>query len=59
MESELRERIKKVVGGSLSVLPPLQRLEALRRNAALLRGGPAKLPTDDGTYVRKTVGAPS
>ncbi|MFK7910891.1 MAG: hypothetical protein AB8F34_09825 [Akkermansiaceae bacterium] len=59
MKSDLRERTKKAVGGSLSELPPLQRLETLRQNAAFLRGGPAKLPIDDGTHVRKTVGAPS
>lgn len=36
---DLTEPLKKRVGGSLSRLPPLQRLEMLRRNALMLRGG--------------------
>ena len=51
-----REPLKKKVGGSLSRLPVLQRLEMLRRNAQMIRGGPWSPPPDDGTLVRKTVG---
>lgn len=36
---EFREPLKKKVGGSLSKLPVLHRLEMLRRNALLLKGG--------------------
>lgn len=51
-----REPLKKKVGGSLSRLPVLPRLEMLRRNALLLKGGRWTPPADDGTFVRKTVG---
>ncbi len=54
---DLTEPLKKRVGGSLSRLPPLQRLEMLRRNALMLRGGKWSPPQDDGTFVRKVVGA--
>lgn len=54
---DLTESLKKRVGGSLSRLPPLQRLEMLRRNALMLRGGKWSPPQDDGTFVRKVVGA--
>jgi len=57
MENAFRERLKKKVGGSLTALPPLQRLEMLRRNALMLRKGQWKPPANDGTLVRKTVGA--
>jgi hypothetical protein len=53
---EFTEPVKKRVGGSLSNLPPLQRLEMLRRNALMLRGGKWSPPPDDGTLIRKTVG---
>ena len=59
MNQELREPIRRQVGGSLSRIPPLTRLAALRRNALALRGGTWKPPQDDGTYVRKIVGASS
>jgi hypothetical protein len=58
MESQFTEVLKKRVGGSLSRLPALQRLEMLRRNALMLRGGKWRPPQDDGTIVRKVVGAP-
>jgi hypothetical protein len=53
---DFQEPLKKRVGGSLSKLPPLQRLEMLRRNAWMIRQKPWAPPTDDGTVVRKTVG---
>ncbi len=56
MNTELREHIRRKVGGSLANLPPLQRLEMLRRNALWLRGGVWRPPIDDGTLIRKTVG---
>lgn len=58
VNQDLQEPIRRKVGGSLSKLSPLRRLDMLRRNAQLLRGGPWTLPPDDGTRVRKTVGAP-
>ncbi len=58
MNDPFREPLKKKVGGSLSKLPPLQRLDMLRRNALMLRGGKWSPPADDGTLVRKIVGAP-
>lgn len=58
MKEALTEPIRKRVGGSLADLCPLERVEKLRQNAAFLRGGPPKYPIDDGTYVRKIVGAP-
>jgi hypothetical protein len=58
MNDPFREPLKKKVGGSLANLPPLQRLESLRRNALMLRGGKWTPPADDGTFVRKTVGHP-
>ena len=58
MNAEFHEPVRRKVGGSLSKLPLLERLKMLQRNALLLRGGKWKLPTDDGTLVRKTVGAP-
>jgi len=48
--------LKKRVGGSLSRIPPLQRLDMLRRNALMLRGGKWAPPQDVGTFVRKVVG---
>lgn len=54
---DFQEPVKKRVGGSLSRLPPLQRLAMLQRNALLLRGGVWQPPRDHGTLVRKTVGA--
>jgi len=56
MVNELTEPLKKRVGGSLSRVPPLQRLEMLRRNALMLRGGKWSPPPNDGTLVRKVVG---
>lgn len=56
MTNDLTEPLKKRVGGSLSRVPPLQRLEMLRRNALMLRGGKWSPPQDDGTLVRKVVG---
>ena len=56
VKNDLQEPIRRKVGGSLENLPPLVRLEMLRRNALLLRGGKWRPPADDGTYVRKTVG---
>lgn len=56
MVNDLTEPLKKRVGGSLSRVPPLQRLEMLRRNALMLRGGKWSPPPDDGTLVRKVVG---
>jgi hypothetical protein len=45
------------VGGSLSHLPTISRVEMLRANARLLtRQTGWKLSADDGTLVRKTVG---
>ncbi len=56
MSNDLTEPFKKRVGGSLSYVPPLERLEMLRRNALLLRGGKWSPPPDDGTLVKKVVG---
>jgi hypothetical protein len=56
VENELTEPIKRRVGGSLTRLPPLERLAMLRRNARLLRAGKWLPPQDDGTLVRKVVG---
>lgn len=58
MNQDLREPVKRRVGGTLAVLPPLVRLEALRKNARWLLGVKWNPPTNDGTYVRKTVGYP-
>ncbi len=54
--TDLLEPLKKRVGGSLSRLSPLRRLEMLRRNALMLRGGKWTPPREDGTLVRKIVG---
>ena len=51
----LRETIRKRVGGSLTRLHPLDRLEVLRRNARALTGEEWK-SRDDGTVIRKIVG---
>lgn len=56
MSSTFREPLIKKVGGSLTNLAPLERLEMLRRNAAVISQNKPSLPTDDGTLVRKTVG---
>lgn len=53
---ELLKPLKKRVGGSLSRLSPLHRLEMLRRNALMLRGGKWTPPKEDGTLIRKIVG---
>jgi len=58
MREELRESVKRRVGGTLASVPPLVRLEALRKNTRWLRGGKWQPPTNDGTLVRKTVGHP-
>ena len=47
----LREPLKKRVGGSLTKLDPLERLEMLRANARALRGD-NRPRQDDGTHVR-------
>ena len=57
MHDALREPVKRKVGGALSRLDPLRRLEMLRANARMLRLGPWRSVRDDGTFVRKTVGA--
>ena len=49
------EHVRKRVGGSLSHLHPLVRLEALRRNARALSNG-VRPTVDDGTCIRKVVG---
>lgn len=54
--NDLQEPVRKRVGGSLSNIAPLKRLEMLRRNALMLRGGLWQPPPDDGTLVRKVVG---
>ena len=51
-----QEPLRKRVGGSLTRLDPLERLEALRRNARALLGE-NRPRQDDGTLVRKVVGA--
>lgn len=56
LNTELLEPLKKRVGGSLSRLSPLRRLEMLRRNALILRGGKWTPPKEDGTLIRKIVG---
>ena len=57
MKSDTEEPIRRKVGGSLTRLPPMQRLETLRRNADFLRGGKWTPPPNDGTHIRKAVGA--
>lgn len=57
MSDALTEPLKKRVGGSLTRVPPLQRLEMLRKNALMLRGGRWSPPPNDGTLVRKIAGA--
>ncbi len=52
----LQEPLRKRVGGSLTKLDPLQRLEALRANARALLGE-NRPRQDDGIHVRKVVGA--
>lgn len=54
--NDLQEPVRKRVGGSLSNIHPLKRLEMLRRNALMLRDGVWQPPPNDGTLVRKTVG---
>jgi hypothetical protein len=57
MDHHFNERLKKRVGGSLSNLPTLRRVEMLRANAQMLKQqSPWKPQTNDGTLVRKTVG---
>jgi len=58
VKTEFTETLKKRVGGSLCNVPILSRLEMLRANARVLTKQPEwKQPPDDGTFVRKTVGA--
>jgi len=52
----VEEPIKKSVGGDLSNIPTFQRLEMLKRNADALLGKQWR-GKDDGTIIRKTVGA--
>lgn len=57
MFDDLREPLKKRAGGSLSRLPPLQRLAMLQRNALMLKGGKwSPPPQNDGTLLKKVVG---
>ena len=56
MLDAFHEPLKKRVGGSLSKLPPLRRLEMLRRNAWMIRKGPWSPPEDNGTVIRKIAG---
>jgi hypothetical protein len=58
MNEQFHEKVRKKVGGSLTRICPLKRLAMLQRNAIMLRGGKWQAPKDDGTLVRKTVGAP-
>ena len=59
MKGDFNEALKKRVGGSLSRVPTLDRVEMLRSNARVLtRQTQWKPPADDGTLVRKTVGYP-
>ena len=55
MRDALTEPIRKTVGGTLEDKHPLQRLEALWRNANAILG-PDWRGKDDGTLVRKVVG---
>lgn len=57
MIDAMTEPLKKRVGGSLSRVPPLRRLEMLRKNALMLRGGKWSPPPNDGTLIRKVAGA--
>jgi hypothetical protein len=57
VRDDLREPVRRRVGGSLTRVAPLKRLEMLRRNALFLRGGVWKPPVNDGTHVRKAVGS--
>lgn len=52
----VEEPIKKSVGGDLSKVPTFQRLEMLKQNADALLGESWR-GKDDGTFIRKTVGA--
>jgi hypothetical protein len=59
MPENNEEMIRKRVGGSLRNLPILRRVESLRENARFLRKQTRWMPpADDGTLIRKTVGAP-
>lgn len=58
MTDDLQEPLRRKVGGSLSRLPTLKRLEMLRQSAQRLRAGSNQPPEPDGHLVRKTVGAP-
>ena len=58
MTDDLQEPLRRKVGGSLSRLPPLKRLEMLRQSAKRLRIASQKPSEPDGHTVRKTVGAP-
>lgn len=59
MKNEFNEPLKKRVGGTLSNLPTLQRVEMLRANAQILKQQSQWKPQrNDGTLVRKTVGTP-
>lgn len=56
-KEDLREPIKRQVGGSLATKSPLARLARLRQNADALTNRSWR-GKDDGTHVRKIVGAP-
>lgn len=59
MKGDFNEPLKKRVGGSLSNLPTLNRVDMLRANARVLTQQTQwKPPADDGTLVRKIVGYP-
>lgn len=56
MVDEFQEPLKKRVGGSLSKLPPLQRLEMLRRNAWMIRQNPGpRLPMMEPSFEKLLV----
>lgn len=57
MTDDLQEPLRRKVGGSLSRLPPLKRLEMLRQSAQRLRIASQQPSEPDGHSVRKTVGA--
>ena len=58
MKDEFNEPLKKRVGGTLNKVPTLKRVAMLQANARVLKQQSQwKPPSDDGTLVRKTVGA--
>jgi len=58
MPEDKEEMIRKRVGGSMRNIPIMRRVESLRENARFLRKQSHWTPpADDGTLIRKTVGA--